>query len=125
MPKILSLKPMISEKAYALSQDRNTYVFGVGKAANCQQVAEAVATQFKVTVAAVRLSSTPGKKQSIISRGRRLNRVVNAERLALRARSDGRGLRQPDRLPSCRRQIPPHPKLASDTRKRHPPIERR
>ena len=75
MPKILSLKPMISEKAYALSQDRNTYVFGVGKAANCQQVAEAVATQFKVTVAAVRLSSTPGKKQSIISRGRRLNRV--------------------------------------------------
>lgn len=73
MSQTITLRPMMSEKAYALSQNRNTYTFNVSKTVNCQQVAKAVAVQYKVTVTAVRMANVPGRSQSIISRRRRLN----------------------------------------------------
>jgi large subunit ribosomal protein L23 len=73
MTKTLSLKPMMSEKAYAMSQNGSTYVFGVAKNANQHDVAKAVADQYKVGVVKVRIARVPGKSQSIISRRRRLS----------------------------------------------------
>lgn len=75
MSKIITLKPLMSEKAYAQSQSGNTYVFGVSKTANRQAIVEAVAEQYKVTVKSIRLAGLPGKKQSIISRRRRLSKL--------------------------------------------------
>lgn len=67
----LSLKPRMSEKAYASSQNLQTYVFVVPTAANKAQVASAVAEQFKVTVEDVRLVLMKGKvKNSYRKRSR-------------------------------------------------------
>jgi len=73
MSSSITLKPIMSEKAYGLSQTANIYVFSVAKAINRQQVAEAVASQYQVGVKSVRMAGVPGRTQSIISRRRRLN----------------------------------------------------
>lgn len=58
-----TLKPKISEKAYALSEQRNTYIFEVDESANKLDVARAVTKQYEATVIKVRLAGVPGKKQ--------------------------------------------------------------
>lgn len=71
MSKIMTLKPRISEKAYGLSQQQNTYIFEVPKHANRLTVADAVSAQFDVTVEAVRISNAKGKiKQTYRKRSR-------------------------------------------------------
>lgn len=75
MSKSVALRPVMSEKAYALSQDNNTYVFGVGQAVTVHDVARAVISQYKVGVAKVRISNVPGKKQTVMRRKTRLNRA--------------------------------------------------
>lgn len=67
----MPLKPRMSEKAYALTNERNTYVFVVPGTANKVTVAEAVAEQFKVTVEAVNISITKGKVKRSYRRGGR------------------------------------------------------
>jgi ribosomal protein L23 len=57
----MSLKPRISEKAYALSEAGNTYVFDVPSDANKHSIAKAVAAQYEVKVTNVRISGVPGK----------------------------------------------------------------
>ena len=47
---LIVLKPRMSEKAYALSQSENTFVFDVPLNANKATVTDAVTKQFKVTV---------------------------------------------------------------------------
>lgn len=74
MSPAVTLKPILSEKAYGLSQAGNTYVFSVGKDVNRLQVSAAVSEQYKVEVTSVRMASVPGRSQAIISRRRRLNR---------------------------------------------------
>lgn len=67
----LPLKPRMSEKAYGLSQQRNTYVFVVPAQVNKQQIAQAVAEQFKVTVETVNVTNISGKaKRTYTKRGR-------------------------------------------------------
>lgn len=69
--KTLALKPRMSEKAYATSQDLNTYVFVVPTSANKAVVSAAVTEQFKVTVEDVRLAVVKGKsKKSYKKRSR-------------------------------------------------------
>lgn len=58
----LVLKPRLSEKSYAMSQEPNVYVFEVPKDANKLTVASAVAEQFKVTVVSVNTTNIKGKK---------------------------------------------------------------
>jgi large subunit ribosomal protein L23 len=71
MSKSLTLRPRISEKAYGLSQQRNTYVFTVPNDTNRLLVAQAVAAQFNVTVESVRITNVKGKvKQSYRKRSR-------------------------------------------------------
>jgi ribosomal protein L23 len=69
--KIISLKPRLSEKAYALSQEHNLYVFVVPKNANKHTVASAVAAQFDVTVENVNMIRTKAKSKRTVRRGGR------------------------------------------------------
>ena len=71
MTKPMVLKPRLSEKAYALSEQSGTYVFDIPAGTNRFEVAEAVGRQFKVGVKSVRLAATPGKnRRSYKRRGR-------------------------------------------------------
>lgn len=56
----LLITPRATEKAYGLSA-QNTYVFNVPLSANKQQIAEAVAEQFEVTVKNVKVAVQAGK----------------------------------------------------------------
>jgi large subunit ribosomal protein L23 len=68
----LALKPRISEKAYALSESSNVFVFDVDSNANKFEVAKAVASQYDVAVIKVRLVNVPGKAtRSYRQRGRK------------------------------------------------------
>ncbi len=58
---VMTLKPRISEKAYAMSVASNVYVFQVPIDANKVTVAEAVAKQFDVTVTGVNIVVAKGK----------------------------------------------------------------
>lgn len=65
------LKPRMSEKAYGVSQLRNTYVFDVDGAANKHTVARAVAEQYSVTVTTVRVVNVKGKVKRTVRKGGR------------------------------------------------------
>ena len=71
MEKTLVLEPRISEKAYGLSEARNTYVFNVPKKANKQLIADAVQAQFNVTVEAVNTVLVKGKRKRTVRKGGR------------------------------------------------------
>lgn len=73
MSKTLLLKPRMSEKAYGLSEQGNTYVFDVPTTANRHTVGDAVASQYKVGVVSVRIASTARKPvRSRAKRGRNI-----------------------------------------------------
>ena len=57
-------RPLITEKATIL-KERHMYAFEVAKAANKQQIKEAVETAFKVDVVKVTVMSVPGKMRRI------------------------------------------------------------
>jgi large subunit ribosomal protein L23 len=65
------LKPRMSEKAYGVSQLRNTYVFDVDGDANKHTVARAVSEQYTVTVLAVRVVNQKGKVKRTVRKGGR------------------------------------------------------
>ena len=69
MSKLVSLKPRLSEKAYAMSKSHRTYVFEVPFSANKLTVAEAVKDQFKVEVFGVRVANIKGKAKRTIYKG--------------------------------------------------------
>lgn len=68
--KSMTLKPRVSEKAYGLSQANNVYVFTVPTSANKITVAQAVTSQFNVTVETVNMVVAKGKKVRTIRLGR-------------------------------------------------------
>jgi large subunit ribosomal protein L23 len=70
MYKQLTLKPRLSEKAFAQSQG-NTYVFVVPGDANKHSVARAVEAQFDVKVADVNVLVLKGKSKRTVSKGGR------------------------------------------------------
>ena len=72
--KSLVLKPRLSEKAYGQSIDKNVYVFVVPNTANKQTIAQAVASQFDVTVTNVRTVVQNGK--SLTSRTKRTRGIT-------------------------------------------------
>ena len=67
----LVLKPRVSEKAYGLSQVRNTYVFDVERAANKHTIARAVEAQYGVTVTEVNVVNAKGKAKRTVRKGGR------------------------------------------------------
>jgi large subunit ribosomal protein L23 len=71
MSKTMILRPRVSEKAYGLSQLRNTYVFVVPGSANKLMIAAAVAAQFNVTVEDVNVANVKGKVKRTVRKGGR------------------------------------------------------
>lgn len=71
MSKSMILKPRVSEKAYGQSLKGNVYIFQVPIDANKMTVAEAVASQFDVTVLAVNIMKVKGKVKRTVRRGGR------------------------------------------------------
>ena len=57
----LLLKPRMSEKAYASSEQLRTYVFDVPKNANRLSIANAIEKQYEVSVTSVNLTNIKGK----------------------------------------------------------------
>lgn len=71
MTKLLALSPRLSEKAYGLSELRNTYIFDVDATANKFDINRAVAAQYEVEVKSVRLATVPGKTKRTYRQGGR------------------------------------------------------
>lgn len=67
----MTLKPRMSEKAYAISKQLNTYVFVVPKNANKVTVAAAVEADYKVEVVSVNIGNVSGKVKRSYRRGGR------------------------------------------------------
>ncbi len=75
---VLHLKPRMSEKAYALSQDRNVYVFDVASRSSKQAIVAAITQQFKVTVTHINVANIQGKaKRTITKKGRMVRKGNN------------------------------------------------
>ena len=75
MDKTITLRPKLSEKAYGLSEERNTYTFAVPSGVSRLSIAKAVATQYSVTVESVKIAAQPGKtKRTYRRRGRVVHR---------------------------------------------------
>ena len=72
--KNIVLKPRLSEKAYAQSLQGNVYVFVVPTETNKHTIAQAVASQFGVTVTYVRTVVQNGK--AITSRSKRTRGIT-------------------------------------------------
>lgn len=70
MSKTMVLKPRVSEKSYAQSQD-NVYVFSVSTSADKTSIARAVEAQFDVVVATVNTTLSKGKAKRTMRRGGR------------------------------------------------------
>jgi large subunit ribosomal protein L23 len=66
MSKTITLRPRLSEKTYALSEQR-VYVVEVPTNVNKHSVARAVEAQFEVKVASVNIVNVKGKSKRIIS----------------------------------------------------------
>jgi large subunit ribosomal protein L23 len=80
--KPMTLKPKISEKGYALSENLNTYIFEVERDANKIDIASAVNAQFDVTAIKVRIASVPGK--SVRSYRKKGRKSISAKRSEVR-----------------------------------------
>jgi ribosomal protein L23 len=72
MHKTIALKPRLSEKSYALSEERNTYAFVVPANVSRLDLAKAVAAQYDVTVESVRIAAQPSKNRRTYRRGGRV-----------------------------------------------------
>jgi len=68
---VMTLKPRISEKTYAIAQKNGTYVFLVPNNVNKQSVAKAVSKQFSVTIKDVRVLNVKGKQKKTNVKRRR------------------------------------------------------
>lgn len=93
MSKTLVLKPRLSEKAYALSEQSNTFVFDVPSNANRHSVAEAVTIQYSVEVKSVKMVSTAAKPlRSYKKRSRNITTHRSGVRKAYVTLKDGHKL---------------------------------
>lgn len=59
--KIFELKPVITEKSYALANAQNKYVFLVSRGINKIEIAKEVEKKYKVKVVKVNMTVRPGK----------------------------------------------------------------
>ena len=70
--KSIAINPKLSEKAYGLSEERNTYIFKVMAGTNKFDIAKAVTEQYDVKVKKVRIAGVPGKSvRAYRQRGRK------------------------------------------------------
>ena len=81
MSKTLILKPRLSEKSYAHSEQLNTYVFDVPAGSNRHDVMRAIAAQYEVGVEAVRIASVAGKTRRAYKRRSRVSNKGQTSRI--------------------------------------------
>lgn len=74
---MIVVKPIVSEKSYALSGDSGVYTFEVPRSANKLDVKSAIEEQFKVKVTKVRTLVQDGK---IVSSRRARSRPIDGRR---------------------------------------------
>ncbi len=67
MSKDLILKPVLNEKTYTLSKDKNVFVFDVPTDSNKQVISGAIKAQFDVDVTSVNTLTTKGKRKRTMS----------------------------------------------------------
>lgn len=77
MDKTINLRPVMTEKAYKLSETMHTYVFTVPRSTNKYVVAKAVAAQFQVTPLTVNVVNIKGKQKRTVRKG---GRAINGRR---------------------------------------------
>lgn len=93
MPKSILLKPRLSEKTFAASEQKNTYVFDVPVSANRHVVSSAITSQYGVVVKSVRIARTaPKPLRSYKKRGRSLATYSSGIRKAYVTLSEGHRL---------------------------------
>jgi len=80
MSKTVILRPRVTEKTYALSGQRNVFVFDVPTNLNKLQIADAVEAQFSVNVTDVRTTTIKGKVARSIRIGARVRANVSGKR---------------------------------------------
>ena len=71
MNKLTVLRPRLSEKTYMLGTTKRVYVFDVPTDANKHTIADAVATQFEVTVTNVNMVNLKGKAKRLVRKNGR------------------------------------------------------
>ncbi len=72
-PRDIIIRPIISEKSYSMIE-QNRYTFEVAKTASKQQIAQAVAEIFKVTVTSVNTMNVTGKPRRVrVAKGKTRN----------------------------------------------------
>jgi large subunit ribosomal protein L23 len=72
MPKVILIKPLLSDKSTQLAENHklNQFTFVVNRDANKIEIKQAIEAQFGVNVLAVNTSVRPGKTRSRVIKGR-------------------------------------------------------
>ena len=89
MAKTILIKPIITEKAEQLSEQRNQYSFVVDKGANKLEIKKAVEDLYNVNVSAVNTLIMPAKAKSRNTRGGVIRGRVSAYKKAMITLAEG------------------------------------
>lgn len=89
MAKTILIKPLITEKAETLSEERNQYSFVVNKKANKVEIRKAVEDMYSVTVESVNTLVMPAKQKNRSTRSGILTGRKSAYKKAVVTLADG------------------------------------
>jgi large subunit ribosomal protein L23 len=83
------IKPIVTEKATALSEKLNRFSFRVDKEANKIEIKKAVEAMYGVTVESVNTAILPGKKKNRFTKGGVINGRTSAFKKAVVTLKEG------------------------------------
>ncbi len=89
MAKKILIKPIITEKAENLSENRGQYTFVVNKKANKVEIRQAIENQFNVSVDSVNTLIMPAKRKNRNTRSGILKGSVSSYKKAIITLSEG------------------------------------
>lgn len=89
MPKTILIKPLITEKAETLSEERNQYSFVVDKKANKVEIRKAVEALYSVNVESVNTLVMPAKQKNRSTRSGILTGRKSSYKKAIVTLADG------------------------------------
>lgn len=89
MAKKILVKPVITEKAENLSENKGQYTFVVNKKANKVEIRRAIESQFNVSVSSVNTMIMPSKKKNRNTRSGILKGSVSSYKKAIITLAEG------------------------------------
>ena len=89
MAKKILVKPIITEKAENLSENRGQYTFVVNKKANKVEIRQAIESQFNVSVDSVNTMIMPAKRKNRNTRSGILKGSVSSYKKAIITLAEG------------------------------------